>query len=193
MDRERKKIWVVQCKITDTMHRRLEVLREEYGFRSVYEIIQALVSVFIRNASAPVTETGVEADEMRKVLEGFETEGGRMKIAGSEQEQKKEVAGGVVFMTEKDKNQIMCKTVEEGEDGGLVTDLASCTAIDTVIKYADRRLYDRLRQISAHLREERMDRVIDEIARDWLKDREDRECASEFDDLSVQTYVEGYR
>lgn len=76
MKKERKTVCVV-AKVSPEARKRLDKVRERYGFRSSYEIMQYLLSAFLRVAD-PEGETGTSADaeklaELAELFEGFDS------------------------------------------------------------------------------------------------------------------------
>ena len=76
MKKERKTVCVV-AKVSPEARKRLDKVRERYGFRSSYEIMQYLLSAFLRVAD-PEGETGPGDDaeklaELAELFEGFDS------------------------------------------------------------------------------------------------------------------------
>lgn len=178
--RTERKDNVLSCKVSDEMRQRLEKIREDYGFKSIYELLQALVTVFVRNVTADVSVGGVEEDEARRMFSGFSEQARRMNITGNGREAELALTGGVLFFSDQSSGSMICKTIRMSK-GKAYVDYSDDRAVTEVLHVADAKLYERLRSISEQLHERRLTRVLEYMAGKW-KSRIAAECEEEFTD-----------
>jgi hypothetical protein len=160
--KERKE-WIVQCKVSDTVHQRLDKIREQYGFKSIYEVMQSLLSLYMRYISTPIEEGGTERAELHEMFKDFGRKGQRLNIAGVGHEDRLQLVAGIGILRQQETGTRLLKTLLPMGEDRYKTDYSTDTALRTVLKAADRDLYERLCDVGQTYDERRVTRIIESL------------------------------
>jgi hypothetical protein len=164
--KERKE-YVIQCKVSDSVHRRLEAVREKYGFRSIYEVMQSLLTLFVRYISTPIETGGTEVDELQELFGDFGKRGKRMNITGAGHEQGMKMMACVGVMKKPDTPGRILKTYTATAGEKMCSDYSTDTAVRTIIKAVDKELYERINDIGVMIDEKRMLHVLEALVDEY--------------------------
>lgn len=127
----------VTAKVSLETKRRLERIRDRYGFRSIYEIVQYLLSAFLRQADAEGEDLASQTDartaslwEAARLFEGFENRRSRLVTTAPSPPPERRLREVVALFDVAGRRRHEVRRLTAREDGGFTcrTDAASALA-----------------------------------------------------------------
>jgi hypothetical protein len=173
---------VVQCKVSENTYRRLEAVREKYGFRSIYEVMQTLLTLYLRYISTPIEMGGAEMDELQAMFGEFGKKRGRTNITGTGGEDKMKLVSCVSVLRHEDTGGRMMRTSTAVSDGRMVSDYSTDVAVRTVLRAASKELYERITDIGAMTEDKRVLHVLATLVEDYERRYYMQAVHEEFED-----------
>lgn len=138
--KEEKRTVNVTAKVTPETRRRLERIRDRYGFRSVYEIVQYLLSAFLREADPEGEAEAARGDatsealwEAARLFEGFEARRTRLVTAAPESPPALQLRELVAVFDVAGRRRRQVRRLTAREDGGFTCHTGEADALSGLL------------------------------------------------------------
>lgn len=186
---EQKSETLVQCRVDSQVYLRLKECVKEYHFSSVYELMQYVVTAFLRSVDI---KTGVyDGDatevEMARTFEGFENAASRLINTSEFHSKRFSLVDAIMIYAERKKKTYVSKAIEvvDGED--MNVSASRCRPLDVVLKRMHPRLYESLGEVGELMGEVKQEKIIRELVAQYkCRLRNDKSIADEFEVLGTE-------
>lgn len=169
-ERQDHKTCAIQSKVSAETGRRIDAIVKKYGFSARYELLQFLLSAFLRYAD-PEGETDPDEsgmlDEIGKIFQGFESPETRINTVRPSDQEGLHLSEAILIYTRG--RATACRKMEYGE-GGTTSTCSVNAVLTTVLQRLFPAQYESLLQVASELHSES---VL--IALDYLIEA-DRKC-----------------
>lgn len=177
-----KKEYMIQCKVSRDVYERLQKKVEEGRMKSIYELLQYLVSSFLK-----IADTDAELDEVSEDLyvfammfEGWMNEKNRVITAKPSGYRGMKMTDSINIFSEKGKKSHVCTTIKvNGND--IKTTGSIIAALDILLKKLFPAMYCQMVDIGKNIGEESVlnviEYMIDEAAKKGLTEKINPFCA----------------
>lgn len=165
-----KKEYMIQCKVSREVYERLQKKVEEGRMKSIYELLQYLVSSFLK-----VADTDVELDEVSEDLyvfaimfEGWMNEKNRVITTKPSGNKELKMTDSINIYSEIGKKSHVCKTIKV--NGNEVTTNGSIiVALDILLKKLFPTMYGQLADVGRNIGEDSILGVIEYMIQEAAK------------------------
>lgn len=161
-DREKLKCVMIQSKIDAGTAKRVDNIVNKYGFGSRYELMQYILSSFLRVADpdGEITEDDVRMAEYAKMFEGFENAKNRIITTKPGGNKALKLTDSINIYSEIGrKGYVNVNLKIQGED--IHTNRSSCKALEVIMKKLYPRVYNGLLLIGDEIGADSIVRVIE--------------------------------
>lgn len=165
-----KKEYMIQCKVSREVYERLQKKVEEGRMKSIYELLQYLVSSFLK-----VADTDVELDEVSEDLyvfaimfEGWMNEKNRVVTAKPSGNKELKMTDSINIFSEKGKKGHVCKMIKvNGSE--IKTNGSIIAALDILLKKLFPSTYCKMIDIGKNIGEDSVLNVIEYMIEEAAK------------------------
>lgn len=160
-----KKCVLVQSKVSLETAELLDAIVEKYNFKSRYDILQYVLSAFLRvvDCDGKISAEDKELLEFSKMFEGFENAKNRVITVRPSSSRNKKLVDSINIYSEVGSRGYTCKQLSiYGDD--VHTNASVNKALETLLKKLHNELYLKLREIAQEEGETRLERIINMLA-----------------------------
>lgn len=194
MDIQNQKYVLVQTKISPIADSRLERICKEYGFSSKYEILQYLISVFLKYADNEAEEQDVSEEgklplELAKMFEELQNKSHRINRASPGSTKLFVLTESIQLYQKAGRHGVIGTKYTFGKDGGFIKTESNSKILKSIISKLYPKMYKRIASLCVTLGgvgiDDAISYLLEETDHRLLPDSIEREVSKEFNQLSV--------
>lgn len=181
---ELKKCVSIQSKVSPTTARRLDAVVERGKFESKYELLQYLISVFLKFADPDNEDDDTEAKELEefaKLFDGWDDYRNRIITTKPQGNRHLQLTDMVCIYSEVGKKGYVGKKISFKATETKVTDNVG-NVLDVVLKKLYPSIYERLYELTEQVEERSISKTLDKLLNELLKDVDSETLARIFVD-----------
>ncbi len=181
---ELKKCVSIQSKVSPTTARRLDAVVERGKFESKYELLQYLISVFLKFADPDNEDDDTEAKELEefaKLFGGWDDYRNRIITTKPQGNRHLQLTDMVCIYSEVGKKGYVGKKISFKTTETKVTDNVG-NVLDVVLKKLYPSIYERLCELKEQVEERSISKTLDKLLNELLKDVDSETLARIFVD-----------
>ena len=181
---ELKKCVSIQSKVSPTTARRLDAVVERGKFESKYELLQYLISVFLKFADPDNEDDDTEAKELEefaKLFDGWDDYRNRIITTKPQGNRHLQLTDMVCIYSEVGKKGYVGKKISFKATETKVTDNVG-NVLDVVLKKLYPSIYERLYELTEQVEERSISKTLDKLLNELLKDVDSETLAKIFVD-----------
>ena len=181
---ELKKCVSIQSKVSPTTAKRLDAVVERGKFESKYELLQYLISVFLKFADPDNEDEDTEAKELEefaKLFDGWDDYRNRIITTKPQGNRHLQLVDMVCIYSEVGKKGYVGKKISFKATETKVTDNVG-NVLDVVLKKLYPSIYERLYELTEQVEERSISKTLDKLLNELLKDVDSETLARIFVD-----------
>lgn len=188
-DVEQRKSISVQAKISPISHAKLEEIAIEYGFKSVYEIVQWLISAFLSyvgGESQIESKADENMKEYAKIFEGYQNNKNRIITTKPGGNRQLKLVETIFVFSEVGKRGYVCKRISINGDKETITDNPA-NAIRSFIRKLFPKISGYIESVGNEIGETNYMRILEYILSEETNDDIHKTVSVDFEALKQKT------
>lgn len=181
---ELKKCVSIQSKVSPTTARRLDAVVERGKFDSKYELLQYLISVFLKYADPENEDEDTDAKELEefaKLFDGWDDCRNRIITTKPQGNRNLQLVDMVCIYSEVGKKGYVGKKISFKTTETKVTDNVG-NVLEVVLKKLYPSIYEKLYNMTEQVEERSLSKTLDKLLNEMLKDVDSETMAKIFND-----------